>query len=239
MIEDRSLTDQRAWTQAGSGLLETVMDELSDDDLEEPSLLPGWSRKQLLGHVAGNAQALLNLVTWARTGVETPMYASPEARDAGIAQAAALPSDQLRQLVQNSAADLELAMNGLTATDWAHEVRTAQGRTLSADQIPWLRAREVMLHAVDLNGSVTTADLPAAFLAALITDIAGKRSTDANGPALVLNEPSGRTWVIAGAGDPATITGTLPAIASYLAGREPFAGLVSSTGELPTLPRWI
>lgn len=239
MSAERSLTDQRAWTQVGSGLLETAMNEFSDEELDEPSLLPGWSRKYLLGHVAGNAQALLNLVTWARTGIETPMYASSEARDAGIAQAAALPPDQLRQLVQDSVAVLELAMDGLTAGEWSNEVRTAQGRTLSADQIPWLRAREVLLHAVDLNGSVTTADLPATFLVALITDIAAKRSVDANGPALVLSEPGGRTWVVAGDGDPATISGSLPAITSYLAGREPLTGLDSSTGELPTLPRWI
>ena len=54
------------------------------DPLAAPSLLPGWSRAHVVAHVAGNAVALLNLLTWARTGVETPMYADDAARNADI-----------------------------------------------------------------------------------------------------------------------------------------------------------
>ena len=45
-------------------------------------LLPGWTVGHVLTHVARNADAYTNLLTWARTGVETPAYASPEAREA-------------------------------------------------------------------------------------------------------------------------------------------------------------
>ena len=57
---------------------------IEDGDLRAESLLPGWTRAHVLAHLANNADALVNLLTWARTGVETPMYASPEAREAGI-----------------------------------------------------------------------------------------------------------------------------------------------------------
>ena len=38
----------------------------------------------MLTHIARNADALTNLFTWARTGVETPMYPSREVRNATI-----------------------------------------------------------------------------------------------------------------------------------------------------------
>ena len=57
---------------------------LSDDQAREPSLLPGWSRGHVLTHIARNADGLGNLLRWARTGTETPMYTSAESRSADI-----------------------------------------------------------------------------------------------------------------------------------------------------------
>src|SRR3569833_847956 len=73
-----------SWWEDGERHLATAVGRLVDEDLARPSLLPGWDRAHVLAHVANNADALINLLTWARTGVETPMYASQEARDAGI-----------------------------------------------------------------------------------------------------------------------------------------------------------
>ena len=57
---------------------------LTDTQIDGPSALPGWNRATLLTHLARNADALGNLLTWARTGVETPMYADPSSRAADI-----------------------------------------------------------------------------------------------------------------------------------------------------------
>src|SRR4029077_20917204 len=57
---------------------------LTDTGVREPSLLPGWTRGHVLTHIARNADGLGNLLRWARTGITTPMYASREARRAGI-----------------------------------------------------------------------------------------------------------------------------------------------------------
>ena len=68
-----------------------------------------------------------------------------------------------------------------------------------------MRAREVMVHAVDLGGAVTFADLPADFDVALLDDITAKRSAAADGPALLLTPTDDdRTWAVAGAGHPTT-----------------------------------
>ena len=91
--------DTYTWYVDGERHLATALGRLVDEEFDEPSLLPDWSRRHVLAHVANNADALINLLTWARTGVETPMYASQEARDAGIEETSKLPPDQLRAQV--------------------------------------------------------------------------------------------------------------------------------------------
>src|SRR5512145_2600597 len=70
-------------TAATQRLVRTA-EQLDDDTVRLPSLCPGWTRAHVLTHVARNADALTNLLTWASTGVETPMYESAEARAADI-----------------------------------------------------------------------------------------------------------------------------------------------------------
>ncbi|MGW0202053.1 maleylpyruvate isomerase N-terminal domain-containing protein, partial [Nonomuraea sp. NPDC003201] len=69
---------------SATGRLLATAASLSDADLAEPSLLPGWTRGHVLAHVAQNADSHLNLLTWAKTGVKVPQYASHEARTAAI-----------------------------------------------------------------------------------------------------------------------------------------------------------
>jgi maleylpyruvate isomerase len=169
----RTATDARRWAAAGTALVDDAVRDLSDDGVQAPSALPGWTVGQLLAHVAANADALLNLVRWASTGVETPMYASAQARDAAIERARDLGADDLRSWFAASSAGLAAGLDALTDEQWQAEVTTIQGRTLPATEIPWLRAREVCVHAVDLGRAF--ADLPADFLEALVDDICLKR----------------------------------------------------------------
>jgi hypothetical protein len=64
-------------------------------------------------------------------------------------------------------------------------VVTAQGRAIAAAEVPWLRAREVYVHAVDLATGLSFAGLRARFLSALCDDAAAKRRNGA-GRSLVL-----------------------------------------------------
>jgi maleylpyruvate isomerase len=171
----RSYADAWRWLTEGTALFLGAAAGLGEDGLSDDSLLPGWSRKRLVAHVAANADAIGNLVSWAATGVETPMYASPEERAAGIARGAALPATELDAWLRASAERLGEAMDGLTEAQWQHQVVTAQGRTVPAAETPWMRAREVCVHAVDLGLGVTFADLPTGFDEALCEDIHVKR----------------------------------------------------------------
>ena len=167
--------NSREWTDTGTKLFLDNLDQLSDAELDAPSLLPDWSRKHLVAHLHHNAEALRRLVRWAATGVESRMYASPEQRAAEIESSARLPAATLRELVVRSAGDLAADLDALTPEALTRTVITAQGLTRTAAEIPWMRAREVCVHSVDLGTGVAFTDLPEDFLAALITDAAGKQ----------------------------------------------------------------
>ncbi|WP_207930341.1 maleylpyruvate isomerase family mycothiol-dependent enzyme [Streptomyces hainanensis] len=205
------------WVAEGTTLCRNAVAGLDERALGAPSRLPGWTRKHVVAHLAGNAEAIGNLVHWARTGERTPMYGSPEERGAAIEAGAALPADRLVAWFDESALALGDAMAELTADQWRTEVTTAQGRTVPAGETPWMRAREVLVHAVDLGTGVGFADLPEPFLAALRDDVLGKR---------------GRENVPAVHGDPAEVT-------AYLAGR-PYVGVTTPEGTAAEpLPPWL
>jgi maleylpyruvate isomerase len=161
------------WMHGGTERLLAEVAGLPDAAMSAPTALPGWTRAYLLSHIAANADALRNLVHWARTGEERRMYASAEAREADIAAGAELPADLLRARVASSAADLAADLDALDALDgadggsaWDAKIITAQGLTRTASEIPWMRTREIYIHAIDMAAGTTFADLPPDFLAA-------------------------------------------------------------------------
>lgn len=233
--------DALRWASQGTARVERAVQSLeSDEQFRRPSALPGWTRKHLIAHLAANADALCNLVHWAKTGEVTPMYASPAQCNADIEAGSAKPGPELDAWFDRSAEVLEGGWASMTDEQWDAPVVTAQGRTVPASETPWMRAREVMVHAVDLDAGVTFDDLPDDFCAALITDIVGRRSTAGNNPALdVAPEGVSDRWTVEGEGRPVVVTGPLTQVAAYLAGR-PFAGVATESGEpAPDLPPWL
>lgn len=79
--------------------------------------------------------------------------------------------DTLISWAGSTADALREAMARLSPAQWQNPVVTAQGRTVPATELPWLRAREVCVHSVDLATGVTFADLPSGFTEALIDEI--------------------------------------------------------------------
>ena len=171
----RTFADARRWTLIGTELLLDAVAALGDTGYAQPSALPGWTRGHVAAHVAANAEALGNLVHWAATGEPTPMYASPEDRAAGIERGRARPAAELTAWLRRSADTLEARMDALGEERWRQEVVTAQGRTVPATELPWMRAREVCVHAIDFATGTAFADLPDGFLSALVDEIRDKR----------------------------------------------------------------
>nr|WP_051160885.1 maleylpyruvate isomerase family mycothiol-dependent enzyme [Nocardia transvalensis] len=221
---------------AATGRLLGALETLTDGDVPAPSLCAGWSRGHVLAHLARNADGLVNLLLWARTGIETPQYASQFLRDADIDLGAPRPiTEQLDDL--RAASDRWLALaRAMPADRWPTPVRTRQGRELPATEIPWLRLRELEIHHVDLAIGYEPADWPADFVARLLPEVVeGMHS--AAGPAsfTVSTTDTGFTSTI-GAAPTATVSGPAALVTAWLIGRSDGAGL---TGELPELPDWL
>lgn len=106
------------------------------------------------------------------------MYASPAQRSEEIESGARLEPGKLRALVHESAAALDDDLAQLTTAERENTVVTAQGRSIAAAEIPWLRCREVGVHVVDLDAGVTFADLPDEFLAVLVQDVIVRRTAN-------------------------------------------------------------
>lgn len=127
--------DVAAVREATDRLLVSVS-KLDDAAIGEPSLLPGWTRGHVLAHLARNADALGNLLTWARTDVRTPMYASAEARERDIERGADRPLAAQLEDLKESARRFEAAMKALPEARRAFEVEMRNGVVERADRLP-------------------------------------------------------------------------------------------------------
>ena len=216
---------------------------LTDAQMREPSLLPGWTRGHVLTHIARNADGLGNLLRWARTGTETPMYASAEARGKDIEAGSARPVSALAADVGESAA--WFAAEALTVPDgaWTVQVRALNGPPFPAFGVLERRLSEVEIHHVDLAAGYTPGDWPADFVAGALPRVAGSfAGRDDAPPCLVWVAGTTTSFPIgpdqAGV-PPVTIHGQPADLLAWLLGRDDGARLSLSSGTtLPQLPPW-
>jgi maleylpyruvate isomerase len=231
---DLELADRLAITRRGTALFAQQLAALTNAQLDAPTLLPGWSRRHLVAHIGYNAVAICRLLDWAATGVETPMYASAESRADEIDQGATQSPLALRNLFDHTVARLDEKWRSLPDAAWQATVRTAQGRAVPATETVWMRAREVWIHAVDLDNGAGFADFPEPVLDALLADITG--AWRAAAPELdIALLVDGREPVTLGSGGTA-VAGPLPAVVRWAAGRGA-VGLRIDPGAGP--PRWL
>lgn len=230
--------DAAAVHEATAQFLDAVA-ALSDEALAQPSLLPGWTRGHVLAHLARNADGLTNLLTWARTGVETPMYAEGPAREKDIEEGAGRPLAAHLDDLRTSAERLAQAARELPPAAWAAQVVMRSGLVIAAAEVPWRRLVELRLHHVDLAAGYATADLPADFAGRALAVLAD-RLTGHEGVAAVRLEDteSGAAWTIGAAAEPdLTVAAATRPLLAWLSGRGPYESLtVAPDGPLPTLP---
>ncbi|MEI5005805.1 maleylpyruvate isomerase family mycothiol-dependent enzyme [Micrococcus yunnanensis] len=240
LTTDKELKAQLLIIRRGTAFWARKVNELTDDELDGPSLLPGWSRRHVIAHVGYNARAITRLVQWATTGAETPMYSSPAARNEEIAYGATLPARALRHLNDHAAVSLNVEWRDTPEEAWHHEVKTAQGRTVPLTETVWMRTREVWLHAVDLANGARFSDLPSEVLTRLLGDITGywaAKGTDAGLRIQVTDVPE-LGELGAGAGQEAglQVRGDLAAVTQWASGR---GGNRLQAGCDVENPRWI
>ncbi len=229
----------RARVAAATALLHTSAQRVTDQQAREPSLLPGWSRGHLLTHLARNADSLRNLLAWARTGVPTPQYSSPQERSEGIERGAGRPAAELLADLDESAAALDAAAASLPAAAWAAHVAGTGDDGHPAWYTLWRRLTEVEIHHADLGLGYSPADWPLAFATYSLEQYAELLSS-ARSPTTVLRASD--ALVVARIGPPGdqpatTVTGPVRALLAWLTGRSTGDGLSAEpAGPLPALP---
>jgi maleylpyruvate isomerase len=149
--------------ESTSRLLATTA-RLTDDDVRAPSRLPGWTRGHVLTHLARNADGLVNLLTWARTGVVTPQYPTPATRAAEIDAGAVRPAKELLADVGESAEQFRRACDGMPYQAWSGMVAGMRPPDHPAWYVLARRIREVEVHHADLGMEYGWADWPRAYV---------------------------------------------------------------------------
>ncbi|HEU5418898.1 MAG TPA: maleylpyruvate isomerase family mycothiol-dependent enzyme [Streptosporangiaceae bacterium] len=138
---------------------------LSDSEVREPSLLPGWSRAHVLAHLARNADALRNVLVGARSGQLLPAYASAQARADDIEHGSRHNARELAEDVAAAAMALRTVARQLPAEAWRFDVRILDSPGFPAAEVLTRRLVEVELHHGDLGTGYGPAGWPAAFAA--------------------------------------------------------------------------
>ncbi|WP_447006433.1 maleylpyruvate isomerase family mycothiol-dependent enzyme [Saccharothrix isguenensis] len=202
--------------------LAALIEDVTDAQVAEPSLLPDWTRGHVLAHLANVTVGLAGQAENEGAKVEVYPGGRP-ARDAAIEAGAVRSAAEHRAGIADAVARLAKAWAGVRDWDTPTFYR---GSTLTGTAYAlW---REVEIHTRDLDlGPVTWSpefcDHAVDFLSARVPD----------GVRLTLRAED-RRWVI-GEGEDVTLTGDRTDLVAWLAGREP-AGPV--TGDRPELKPW-
>lgn len=232
--------------EATAQLLGTV-ERLDDETVREPCALAGWTRGHLLTHLARNADALRNLLTWAATGERHDAYPVPGQRNKDIEAGAGRTAEQLATDLREAGQRFIEAAARLTPEQWAAEVERPTGGPHPATRIPWWRLEEVYIHHVDLDLGFSPAHWPVEFTGPAL-GMAAERfanpayATKVETPFRLYAEDTAHS---VGVGcDPTEkehllVRGPEPALLAWLIGRSDGDGLVVEPFDaLPTVPAW-
>jgi maleylpyruvate isomerase len=224
--------------QEATDRLLTTAEQIPDPTA--PSLLPGWTRGHVLTHIARNADGAVNLLTWARTGVETPQYSSWESRVADIEAGSSRPLPDLVADLRAACSRLATALETMPAEAWAHIVHGTRGRDVPAAGVVWSRLKEVEVHHVDLGAGYTPADWPEAFTLRMLRTLASDFTERDDGPRFVLRVPEIGHDIRFGDGvSSPVVSGSAAAAVGWLIGRSTGEELtVEPPGSLPPVPVW-
>ncbi len=145
------------------------LDDLTDDQAAAPSRLAGWSRAELLTHLARNADGIRGMVEAANRGESAAMYPSLDFRAAGIAAGRGASAAVLRSDLRGAHDRLVEAWGELSGPGWEIKGRASADRTMR--EFVWVRLKEVEIHAVDLDRGYEPSDWPVAFVGPALDEV--------------------------------------------------------------------
>jgi maleylpyruvate isomerase len=171
------------WARRGTAYFARVLNGLSDNALDEPSLIPGWTRRHVTAHVAYQARHLAQLIEEITDAAPAPHMDDIQAA-ALVEEGSTLPARALRNLFYHTEVHLNVGWRDLSDTDWDRQVRF-EGKDVKLAQTPWLRARSIWIHSVDLAGNGSFLDIPPALVEAMLAEISDRGGTKREGMSII------------------------------------------------------
>jgi maleylpyruvate isomerase len=215
----------------GQDRLRALLPGLTDEAVRAPSPLPGWTRGHVLSHIEGVGLALARQARYALRGQLIDVYdGGRPARDAAIEAGHRRSAPQFTAALAAALDEIDASWAAVEPGDWERPARYRDGVLLDAGLAWW---RELEIHTVDLDLGRAIADWSPEFCAHTVDFLAPRIPA---GVRLTCTAPDGGHRLTVGTGSPVEVTGTLPDLAAWLAGRHPQTPL---TGDpLPRLGPW-
>lgn len=242
--DERFAHDGLAAVRRAGQTLHQIVDTMDDMAMHGQSRLAGWTRGHVISHLARNADGLVNLLSWARTGIEHPMYASTVDREADIEEGAQRLAQVQREDLRAADQRFLAAAEDLAADDWSAKVADRRGWAVVASLLPWARLTEIVVHLVDLNAGVDFDQAVALvgpqaepFIDYVVTRYAGRTDVPAVRLEVVLADGARRVWSLGESAQPVAVSGGIGAVSAWLTGRSD--GSVELGGDVPRLPAWL
>ena len=213
-----------------------TLSALTDAEIREPSVLPGWTRGHVIAHVARSAEAIVRLIDGVLTHRPAEAYpGGPAVREAEIELGARSSVNELMDEVYETNIQVVHAFARMTAPTWGRQVQFPTG-AYPASRCAWARWREVEIHHVDLGLDVYTIESwPEEFVACHLPHELTKLPHRL-APGTAVQVGASRF----GAGEVvAAIDGPDPAVLAWLLGRVGLAApSLTISGVAPELPAW-
>jgi maleylpyruvate isomerase len=212
------------------GTLRELLGGLDDEQVAEPSALPGWSRGHVLAHLTDNARAFARVAEHTLRGELVEMYeGGVDERNAIIETTAGRSAAEHRAALAEQTAWLESVWANASEEDWSRPVLFRNADIAATVYARW---REVWIHMADLDLGVRPDEWPAELASHAIDFLITRLPA---GVSLIAKDVE-RQWTT-GEGHHTVITGDVRGLAAWLAGRAPVVPPMSPDG-LPELGPW-
>jgi maleylpyruvate isomerase len=213
---------------------------LDEESVRRPSLLSGWSRAHVVGHLSRNADAFARVLTQAASGERGSMYDAQSTRERDIEDTARKDLGWLVEDANRSAQRLEHAWRRCGADPDTPYSRLPDGQeTFPLHTVGFRRRAEVEIHHADLDLGYLPSTWPTDFSLRMVAQRQEELARlPEGGPAMVLSSTDVEGLWRFGSGPGPEVRGSVGDLAWWLVGRGGGAGLECPSGRLPVLGPW-
>jgi maleylpyruvate isomerase len=160
--------------------LRATVEQLAEEHLRRPSLLPGWKVAHVLTHLARNADSVVRRLEAARRGELVRQYeGGPEGRAAEIDRDVQRPGRAVVADLLSACQSVDAAFHDYPADAWGRPILLGTDEQRPAAHLPASRWREVEVHHVDLGLGYTRDDWDDPFVRRFLPEVLASLETRA------------------------------------------------------------